>query len=452
MQLAVTLGALYLILGVAATGGLLVCVATLPLNLVVMRRVKVLQDRLMRQKDERMALLSEALGAIRTLKLHAWEDAFEERVAALRRKEVATLLRFQVLNAVTSTLWLTAPTMAGLASFLVKSLLLEQAITPAEGFTSLTLFQLLSISLTFLPSILNTAIQANVGLHRISRFLALPEVDGRDEALGEQLPHGALEVRGGSFCWKAPPPTREDGSRRTRRTRRWPLPRRTKEQRAAAAAAAAASRSSSSSTTAASSGAPTTAPLLAASPLPTPPTSTPPPSTPPPSAAGTTAELHGERGEAAQGGGARATQAKLADIELHVRAGELTVIYGPTGCGKSSLLAALLGDCTREAGEVAVRGGVSYVPQRAWVANATLRENILFGSSYEQSRYDAVLEACALHADIALLPAGDLTEIGERGVNLSGGQQQRVPPSPHNSPAPSPPPSASASASPSPSP
>ena len=75
MQLAVTLGALYLILGVAATGGLVVCVATLPLNLVVMRRVKILQDRLMRQKDERMALLSEAVGSIRTLKLHAWEQA-----------------------------------------------------------------------------------------------------------------------------------------------------------------------------------------------------------------------------------------------------------------------------------------------------------------------------------------------------------------------------------------
>ena len=132
MQLAVTLGALYLILGVAATGGLVVCVATLPLNLVVMRRVKVLQDRLMREKDDRMALLSEAVGSIRTLKLHAWEAAFEERIAALRRKEVATLLHFQVLNAITSTLWLTAPTMAGLASFLVKSLLLKQTITPAE--------------------------------------------------------------------------------------------------------------------------------------------------------------------------------------------------------------------------------------------------------------------------------------------------------------------------------
>ena len=69
MQLAVTLGALYLILGVAATGGLLVCVATLPLNLVVMRRVKVLQDRLMKEKDERMALLSEALTLTLTLTL-----------------------------------------------------------------------------------------------------------------------------------------------------------------------------------------------------------------------------------------------------------------------------------------------------------------------------------------------------------------------------------------------
>ena len=84
------------------------------------------------------------------------------------------------------------------------------------------------------------------------------------------------------------------------------------------------------------------------------------------------------------------------------------MIYGPTGCGKSSLLAALLGDCTREAGEVAVRGGISYVPQRAWVANATLRENILFGSSYEQSRYDTLTLTLSLTLTLTLTLAPDL--------------------------------------------
>jgi ATP-binding cassette subfamily C (CFTR/MRP) protein 1 len=116
----------------------------------------------------------------------------------------------------------------------------------------------------------------------------------------------------------------------------------------------------------------------------------------------------------------------LSNVSLAVRPGELAIICGPTGCGKSSLLAAMLGDMPRLGGLAAIRGKISYCPQRSWLANASLRENILFGSKFESSRYEAVLDACALRADIALLPNGDATEIGERGINLSGGQQQRV--------------------------
>lgn len=69
-------------------------------------------------------------------------------------------------------------------------------------------------------------------------------------------------------------------------------------------------------------------------------------------------------------------------------------------------------------------GSIAYVPQQAWIFNATIRDNILFGRPFDQTRYDQVTYASALLTDFANFPAGDFTEIGERGVNLSGGQKQ----------------------------
>ena len=71
-------------------------------------------------------------------------------------------------------------------------------------------------------------------------------------------------------------------------------------------------------------------------------------------------------------------------------------------------------------------GSLAYVPQQAWIQNAKLRDNILFGTKFEEERYGAAVASCALAADLAMLPAGDETEIGEKGINLSGGQKQRV--------------------------
>jgi len=73
-----------------------------------------------------------------------------------------------------------------------------------------------------------------------------------------------------------------------------------------------------------------------------------------------------------------------------------------------------------------MRGSVSYVPQSAWIQNLTLRQNIVFVSDYDQGKYERVVKACALDSDFNSLPAKDLTEIGEKGINLSGGQKHRV--------------------------
>ncbi|GMF30259.1 unnamed protein product [Phytophthora lilii] len=116
----------------------------------------------------------------------------------------------------------------------------------------------------------------------------------------------------------------------------------------------------------------------------------------------------------------------LEDISLHVDPGMLVMVVGSVGSGKSSLLQALLGEMQMTAGHVDIHGEISYVSQEAWIRNATLRDNIVFEESFNRIRYENVLKASQLTLDLATLPSGDRTEIGERGINLSGGQKARV--------------------------
>uniref|UniRef100_A0A8C9VEL1 ABC-type glutathione-S-conjugate transporter n=1 Tax=Scleropages formosus TaxID=113540 RepID=A0A8C9VEL1_SCLFO len=113
-------------------------------------------------------------------------------------------------------------------------------------------------------------------------------------------------------------------------------------------------------------------------------------------------------------------------INLQVARGSLVAVVGHVGSGKSSLLSAVLGETEKRSGRVSVKGSVAYVPQQAWIQNAALQDNIMFGREKKLSWYQRVLEACALLPDLEILPAGDATEIGEKGLNLSGGQKQRV--------------------------
>uniref|UniRef100_A0A8C2AUB4 Multidrug resistance-associated protein 1 n=1 Tax=Cyprinus carpio TaxID=7962 RepID=A0A8C2AUB4_CYPCA len=114
------------------------------------------------------------------------------------------------------------------------------------------------------------------------------------------------------------------------------------------------------------------------------------------------------------------------EINVRVPEGAFVAVVGHVGSGKSSLLSALLGEMQKQEGSVSIKASVAYVPQQAWIQNATLKDNILFGREAKDSWYEKVVEACALLPDLEVLPGGDLTEIGEKGVNLSGGQKQRV--------------------------
>ncbi|KAF2272314.1 P-loop containing nucleoside triphosphate hydrolase protein [Westerdykella ornata] len=134
---------------------------------------------------------------------------------------------------------------------------------------------------------------------------------------------------------------------------------------------------------------------------------------------------------------------KLMDLNVRFKVGELNVVVGPTGSGKTSLLMALLGEMTKLKGNVFLPGtgsredlrvdpetglteSVAYCAQQAWLVNGTIKDNILFATDWDATRYKQVIVACSLQRDLEILDAGDQTIVGEKGVTLSGGQKQRI--------------------------
>ncbi|GAV92771.1 ABC_tran domain-containing protein/ABC_membrane domain-containing protein, partial [Cephalotus follicularis] len=116
----------------------------------------------------------------------------------------------------------------------------------------------------------------------------------------------------------------------------------------------------------------------------------------------------------------------LDGIHLKVKRGMKVAICGTVGSGKSSLLSSILGEIQKLSGAVKISGTKAYVPQSPWILSGNIRDNILFGNSYDSEKYDKTVKACALTKDFELFSSGDLTEIGERGINMSGGQKQRI--------------------------
>ncbi|KAF0712558.1 hypothetical protein As57867_004777, partial [Aphanomyces stellatus] len=116
----------------------------------------------------------------------------------------------------------------------------------------------------------------------------------------------------------------------------------------------------------------------------------------------------------------------LKQINFNVQPNTLTMVVGTVGCGKSSLLSAILGDIHLTGGSREVQARFSYVNQESWIQHATVKQNILFESPLDEELYNRVVSACQLLPDLEMLPKGDATEIGERGINLSGGQKARI--------------------------
>ena len=304
-----------------------------------------------------------------------------------------------------------------------------QDMTPAVVFTTIALINVIRWPFTMLPMALGSMGQAAVAVGRIGKFLDTPELEE-----GSRLPldHVGFEMKHAQFTW-AKVETKEEREEREKEEKKEQeeggKKKDSKEKKVAEAGAATAvaemDRVTATAAAAQGLGGGALAPLPLNDAVQT------------SSALDLHDEVKGEEREAEEkqekagnAGGSNAGNAapipRLTDVNLSLRAGELLVVLGAVGTGKSTLLFGLLGEVEQTAGTTAYNGRIAYVPQSPFIVNDTLKANILFGATEDRERYEAVLTACALRPDLAILPNGDMTEIGERGINLSGGQKQRV--------------------------
>ena len=375
MQLAISMAMLYSTLGPSSFVGLAALVALVPLQGYIGSLLTSLTKKVLVKTDARLKLSSEALTGVRLVKVLGLESSFIERIVKERLGEVSEKWWVALTSAMNTAAVEGGPLVASILALTTYGMTASAPLSPPTAFTALALFQILRLPIMLLPMLTGQIASAQASLGRLSEFLAAPEI----------------------FDYRKEPPQGK-AAQFTEACLRW-----------------GAAASSSGDT------------------VPVPQSSTSSPSS------DSAIIINNE------------FSLDLDDVSIP--AGGITAVVGPVGSGKSSLLAALLGDLTLERGIVKVQGGarrgvdnecrkdpaveagsarssptpiIGYAAQTPFILNCSVRDNILFGSSYDPERYASVLADCALVDDLATLEQGDATEIGERGINLSGGQKARL--------------------------
>ncbi|QPG76759.1 hypothetical protein FOA43_004153 [Brettanomyces nanus] len=327
--------------------------------------------------DRRIRYVKEVLGSIKIIKYYAWEIPYSQVLAQFRRSEMSRILQIQFIRNNLTALAVTLPGVSAMIGFLVMYGVSGGLKSPAQVFSSLALFNILTGHVAMFPTALTTAGDALVAFHRVQLFLLandeLPDPEYHEEAIDLEN-KDAISVDHGCFTWDLhnellllSAATTEDQGTEHKHT--------------------------------------------------------------------PTEEKHDPSDDVDYGSDTIDDGSNIVDdgmsfhglrnINLHIRHGEFVVVTGSIGSGKSSLLSAIKGAMPRSNGSITISGNVTLCGS-PWIQNTTVRDNIYFGNDKNFDKYEEIVEACALVSDFDILPAGDLTEIGERGVNLSGGQKARI--------------------------
>jgi ABC-type multidrug transport system fused ATPase/permease subunit len=318
--------------------------------------------------DARISYMREILHNMKIIKFYSWEDAYEKSVIHQRNNEMSIILKMQSIRGLLLAFALSLPSLISMTAFLVMYGISKDK-NPANIFPSISLFGVLAQQTMMFPMALATGADAKIGLERLRQYLQSSDIDEEyedHEHPGDrdvQIPADvAIQVSDASFVWEKFEDEQDESNNSTKEVIE--------------------TASSTDSKTA----------------------------------------------KADSTGGPEYTRAAFEgfhNINLSVKKNEFVIITGPIGSGKSSLLAALAGFMKRTGGSLSINGSLLLCGQ-PWVQNATVKDNILFGLEYDEDRYSQVIDVCALVDDLSIFTAGDLTEIGERGITLSGGQKARI--------------------------
>jgi ATP-binding cassette, subfamily C (CFTR/MRP), member 1 len=314
----------------------------------------------------------------------------------LRDKEIGYIRFLLVIRAGIVGVSMVIPVFASILTFVVFYLTGGE-LTADIIFPSLALFNILRLPLMLLPMVIATLTDAHVSVKRIQEFLMAEQLDSLPKINPDS--DSAINVVNGEFIWESAPPEELSNDEKKRNKKENRKSKRSSkingkdeknvnnhlevinDKKKDVNGDGNGETSSQSSTT--------LTPIDSAEQIANATTLTP--------------------------------YSHLRNINLSIPRDKLVAVVGSVGSGKSSLLSALVGEMKKVHGEIEFGGSVGYCPQTAWIQNATLRDNIIFGTPFDKERYRQVIKACCLEPDLAILPDGDMTEIGEKGINLSGG-------------------------------
>ncbi|XP_071387160.1 ATP-binding cassette sub-family C member 8-like, partial [Centroberyx affinis] len=421
VQIIVGVILLYYLLGISALIGATVIAVLAPVQYFVATKLSQAQKSTLEYSSERLKKTNELLRGIKLLKLYAWEHIFCDSVDETRGKELTSLQAFALYTSISIFMNAAIPIAAVLTTFVVHVHISEDAdLSPAVAFASLSLFHILVTPLFLLSSVVRSTVKALVSVQKLSEFFSSDEI-GDEQEPKATIPSGSSNHNQNKYqavsSSKPFPPSSSSSSSSSSRHHQ-PLKVVNRKR--------------------------------------------------PPRDDWNNYSSQGDH----EGDGPfqdvdhdiciKITSGyftwtdgppTLSNVDIKIPFGQLTMIVGQVGCGKSSLLLAALGEMQRVSGtvnwnslpslesegdesptdrdaagdgDIRKRGSVAYASQKPWLLNATLVENITFEMPMIKPRYKAVVEACSLQPDIDILPQGDQTEIGERGIILSGGQKQRI--------------------------
>ncbi|XP_037372210.1 ATP-binding cassette sub-family C member 12 isoform X4 [Talpa occidentalis] len=361
----------FFILGPTALIGISVYIIFIPIQMFMAKLNSAFRRSAISVTDKRVQTMNEFLTCIKLIKMYAWEKSFTNTIQDLRKRERKLLEKAGYVQSGNSALAPIASTIAIVLTFSCH-ILLRRKLTAPVAFSVIAMFNIMKFSIAILPFSVKAVAEANVSLRRMKKILIAKSPPSY--ITQPEDPDTVLLLANATLTWEQEA-IRKSGQKIVQSQKKHFLWKQRPE---------AYSTSSSAQEVA------------------------------------STKEQSGS------------PKAALHNINFVVRKGKVLGICGNIGSGKSSLIAALLGQMQLQQGTVAVNGTLAYVSQQAWIFHGNVRENILFGEKYDHQRYQQTVRVCALQQDLSSLPYGDLTEhcpclqIGERGLNLSGGQRQRI--------------------------
>ncbi|KAJ3907880.1 hypothetical protein F5879DRAFT_939640 [Lentinula edodes] len=395
IQVALCVWFLERVLGWSAFVGLATIIILFPIPGYFTKLMQSRQKIKMRKTDARIGVVTETLSVLRMVKFFGWESLMGDRIKDAREEELVYVKKLRLLELASGLSNHVIPLIVMLVTYATYTVVMKQELSASKVFSSMVVFEKFSMLMWRVMHYVNQSVNAKVSLDRVTEFLYETELLDTFQTHPHTTGSAASDELGIPVTAPPPPfPTQEIGFRNV--TFSW-------------------SNDYSGHSDEYQSGLST-------------PTSTRSEPFEPSISSSITPTSQSPRSIKRQ------FTLKIPD-EVIFQRNTINLIVGSTGSGKTSMLMALLGEMhfiphnsgLHQPWFNLPRGrGVAYAAQESWVQNATIKENIIFDSPFETTRYRQVLYQCALEKDLELFQAGDETEVGEKGLTLSGGQKARV--------------------------